>query len=106
VRRCDLERARLSLAQTRQESVDFDWSELEAEAIDTVCPACGYSLKGVVDPALCLECGNRHKLGGVVGSLKAGSGKRRLWVIVAAVLLTLLLLPFALDALRMVLHIP
>lgn len=109
VRRVDLERARLALTRVRQESVDFDWSELGAEGFDEVCRKCGYSLKDIPDRTLCPECGHRAEFGGEVGVVAAATGRRRsrrVWTVVAVLLLLIMVLPFVLGALRMIMGVP
>jgi hypothetical protein len=107
VRRCDLEKARLALARVRQESVDFDWSELEAEGFDEVCKRCGHSLKDLEDKTLCPECGYRHEFGGSVGTVAVKARRsRKVWVVVAVVLLVLMVTPFVVAAVRLALGMP
>lgn len=105
VRRCDLERAHLALARVRQESVDFDWSELGAEGFDEVCKNCGYSLHQLKNRSVCPECGNRDESGegrgiGTVAPRRSGMG--RVWTIVAIVLIAALTLPILVSILRSV----
>lgn len=71
VRRGDLERARAALHDTRQDSVDIDWSEIDTgdptpvgpgetrpRGVVKSCARCGYDLTRLRDPVRCPECGN------------------------------------------------
>ncbi|MFN7020838.1 MAG: hypothetical protein ACK4WH_05870 [Phycisphaerales bacterium] len=101
VMRKDLERAHAALAEVRQESVDFDWSELEAEEIATVCPHCGYALTDLPDPRLCPECGTFRATGGVAGSRPRRMGR---WRTVAYIALgAVLVLPVVIELLMILL---
>lgn len=107
VRRCDLERSRLALARVRQESVDFDWSELDAESLDEVCKQCGCSLDRAPDKSVCPECGCRDELGIGVGVAAPGRRARGpLWIAVVIVLLMALMLSIDPGFLRALLNIP
>lgn len=107
VRRKDLERAHLALARVKQESVDFDWSELGAEGFDEVCKKCGYSLDNLPDKKTCPECGYRDEAGLEIGVVATRTdGKRRVWIVVAVVLLVMMILPILFGALRMILGLP
>lgn len=70
VRRGDLERARAALHDTRQDSVDIDWSEVDTGdptpigpeelhpyGLVRTCPGCGYDLTTLREPVRCPECG-------------------------------------------------
>jgi hypothetical protein len=109
VRRVDLERAHAALTRVRQESVDFDWSELGAEEFDEVCKKCGYSLRDIPDKSVCPECGHTPEFGGEVGAVAPAPRRRRsrqIWTVVAIILLLSIALPFVFTALRMILGTP
>lgn len=101
VMRKDLERAHAALAEARQESVDFDWSELGAEEIATVCPKCGHALTDLPDPRVCPECGSFRETGGVAGSRSRRMGRWRTAAYIA--LVAALVLPVVIRLLMIVL---